>query len=214
LLERFMFPSHMHYQYVSKLSGGEKRRLYLLTILMKNPNFLILDEPTNDLDVFTLSVLEDYLETFEGCVLVVTHDRYFMDRIVDHIFYFEGEGRVKDILGNYSVYRETLKAIQAEERKEELRVNSEKEEQRDQAEQRASIPEKRKISFKEKFEFEQLDKEIPQLEIQKKELENKLGSGNLSMDELASVSEQLGKLSDDLDTKTFRWLELSELVNG
>ena len=214
LLERFMFPSHMHYQYVSKLSGGEKRRLYLLTILMKNPNFLILDEPTNDLDVFTLSVLEDYLETFEGCVLVVTHDRYFMDRIVDHIFYFEGEGKVKDILGNYSVYRETLKSIQAEERKEELRIKSEKEEQRQMAEQRVPVAEKRKISFKEKFEFEQLDKEIPQLEMQKKELETKLGSGALSMEELSLVSEQLGKLSDDLDNKTLRWMELADLVNG
>jgi ATP-binding cassette subfamily F protein uup len=204
----------MHYQYVSKLSGGEKRRLYLLTILMKNPNFLILDEPTNDLDVFTLSVLEDYLETFEGCVLVVTHDRYFMDRIVDHIFYFEGEGKVKDILGNYSVYRETLKSIQAEERKEELRIKSEKEEQRQMAEQRVPVAEKRKISFKEKFEFEQLDKEIPQLEMQKKELETKLGSGALSMEELSLVSEQLGKLSDDLDNKTLRWMELADLVNG
>jgi ATP-binding cassette subfamily F protein uup len=154
------------------------------------------------------------LETFEGCVLVVTHDRYFMDRIVDHIFYFEGEGKVKDILGNYSVYRETLKSIQAEERKEELRIKSEKEEQRQMAEQRVPVAEKRKISFKEKFEFEQLDKEIPQLEMQKKELETKLGSGALSMEELSLVSEQLGKLSDDLDNKTLRWMELADLVNG
>lgn len=209
MLERFMFPAHMHYQYVSKLSGGEKRRLYLLTILMKNPNFLILDEPTNDLDVFTLTALEDYLESYEGCVLVVTHDRFFMDRIVDHIFYFAGQGKIKDILGNYSEYRDTLKEQQAEERR------LEREEKIPEKEEKivSSPGDKKKISFKDKFEFEQLDKEIPQLETKKKELEDLLAGGQLSVDELSEVSGKLGTLMEDLEMKTLRWMELADLIS-
>ncbi len=212
LLERFMFPAHMHFQYVASLSGGEKRRLYLLTILMKNPNFMILDEPTNDLDVFTLGVLEDYLESFEGCVLVVSHDRFFMDKLVDHIFVFEGDGEITDILGNYTAYRAYAKEQQLE--KKELEKKT------------ALIPEvsivsasitneietkKRKITNKEKFEYDQLNKDIPQLEIKKKEFEEKLSSCS-DHNELLKITEQLGKLMNDLDSKSERWLELGEIV--
>lgn len=208
MLERFMFPSAMHYQYVSKLSGGERRRLYLLTILMKNPNFLILDEPTNDLDVFTLTALEDYLESFEGCVLVVTHDRFFMDRIVDHIFYFSGQGRVKDILGNYSEYRDFLKEQQTEERKSGRIEKTEQNETKAQVETAPS--EKKKISFKDKFEFEQLEKEIPLLEQKKKEMEEQLNAPGLSVDDLSELSSKLGQLMEELEAKSFRWMELAE----
>lgn len=205
LLEEFIFPSHMHFQFVSSLSGGEKRRLYLLTILMKNPNFLILDEPTNDLDIFTLGVLEDYLENFEGCVLVVSHDRFFMDKLVDHIFVFEGNGEVNDINGNYTVYRNYQKEKETEKREEVKREKV--------AESlKVNAPEdKKKISFKDKFEFDQLNKEIPELEGKKKVLEEKLGSVN-DHDELIKVSEELGKVISELDSKSERWLELSELM--
>ncbi|HAA00294.1 MAG TPA: ABC-F family ATP-binding cassette domain-containing protein [Flavobacteriales bacterium] len=208
LLERFMFPSQMHYQYVSKLSGGERRRLYLLTILMKNPNFLILDEPTNDLDVFTLTALEDYLENFEGCVLVVTHDRFFMDRIVDHIFYLPGAGEVKDISGNYSDFREEMKAYQSEERRQVQADRVDKAEKKAEA---ARDKEKKKLTFKEKFEFDQLDKEIPLLEKDRKELEARLSNGALSVDELSELSSKLGVLMSTIEEKTLRWMELAEL---
>lgn len=212
LLERFMFPSHMHFQYVGSLSGGEKRRLYLLTILMKNPNFMILDEPTNDLDVFTLGVLEDYLESFEGCVLVVSHDRFFMDKLVDHIFVFEGNGEITDILGNYTAYRTYAKEQQLEKKENDKKA--------------AQIPEaimsspivtdvstsqKRKPTNKEKFEYDQLNKEIPVLEIRKKELEEKLSSSS-DHQELLKITEELGKVIVDLDAKSERWLELGELI--
>lgn len=210
MLERFLFPPQMHYQFVSKLSGGERRRLYLLTILMKNPNFLILDEPTNDLDIFTLAALEDYLENFEGCVLVVTHDRYFMDRLADHIFVFEGEGKITDITGNYSKYREQIKAEGLEMKTTVLTsrdlslVENEKKEKETSAE-------KRKLSFKEKFEFEQLEKEIPELEKKKKELEIEI-SFSTDHEKLLQISDELGKITNELDEKSLRWLELSELV--
>lgn len=207
LLEEFMFPSHMHFQFVSSLSGGERRRLYLLTILMKNPNFLILDEPTNDLDVFTLGVLEDYLENFEGCVLVVSHDRFFMDKLVDHIFVFEGNGEVNDITGNYTAYRNYQRE------KESLKKTEDKNLKQVQmnAEITANNADKKKVSFKDKFEFDQLNKEIPALEEKKKVLEDKLSSVN-DHDELLKVSEELGQIINELDTKSERWLELSELI--
>lgn len=204
LLERFMFPTQMHYQFVSKLSGGEKRRLYLLTILMKNPNFLILDEPTNDLDIFTLATLEDYLENFEGCVLVVTHDRYFMDRLADHIFVFEGNGKIKDITGNYSAYREQLKQESTGDDKTVLSPGAEDNESKKQ-----DAPVLKKLSFKEKFEFEQLEKEIPLLEKKKKQLEEELSTCADHI-RLTEISSELGKLSEELEMKSMRWLELGE----
>ncbi|MFZ5554452.1 MAG: ABC-F family ATP-binding cassette domain-containing protein [Bacteroidota bacterium] len=204
LLERFMFPTQMHYQFVSKLSGGEKRRLYLLTILMKNPNFLILDEPTNDLDIFTLATLEDYLENFEGCVLVVTHDRYFMDRLADHIFVFEGNGKIKDMTGNYSAYREQLKQGSTGDDKTVLSPGAEDNESKKQ-----DAPVLKKLSFKEKFEFEQLEKEIPLLEKKKKQLEEELSTCTDHI-RLTEISSELGKLSEELEMKSMRWLELGE----
>ena len=237
LLERFMFPVTMQYQNVSKLSGGEKRRLYLLTILMKNPNFLILDEPTNDLDVFTLSALEDYLESFEGCVLVVTHDRYFMDRLVDHIFVFEGEGKIKDYPGNYTQYREWMDVKEEKEAKENKKKveNSRTEDSVKVVEEESELSstgntsvsnnnsssnkkssyaeaseDKKKLSFKEKFELEQLDKEIPLLEAKKKNLEAELSKLDIDHVKIISITEELGQVISDLDAKSLRWLELSE----
>ncbi len=211
LLERFLFPPHTHYQYVSKLSGGEKRRLYLLTILMKNPNFLILDEPTNDLDIFTLAALEEYLENFEGCVLVVTHDRYFMDRIVDHIFVFEGQGQIRDILGNYTEYREYHKQLQAEERRQR---KEEKEEaplvSREKTESNTAA--KKKPSFKDKYEFDQLEREIPELEARRAQLEARLNSVGMELEDISTVSAELGKLLQDIEEKTLRWIELAEKI--
>lgn len=209
LLERFLFSSDMHYQVVGKLSGGEKRRLYLLTILMKNPNFLVLDEPTNDLDIHTLTALEDYLDNFEGCVLLVTHDRFFMDRMADHIFVFEPGGHIKDIIGNYTKYREQKKEaerlarIEAEEKEKKTAAQEEK--------NSGSSGGQRKLSFKEKYELDQLDKEIPILEAEKKRLEDKLNNENLPHDELMQLSEKLGQIGQDLEDKSLRWLELSEL---
>ncbi len=203
LLERFLFIPEKHYQYVGKLSGGEKRRLYLLTVLMKNPNFLILDEPTNDLDTHTLTALEDYLENFEGCVLLVTHDRFFMDRLVDHVFVFGNNGEIKDIIGNYTAYRDSLKASEKERK-------AEKEIQIKEAKENKANPVK--LSFKEKFEFEQLEKEIPELEKNKKELETILMEGKFDFKELNNLTAQLGEITKSLDEKSLRWLELSEKV--
>lgn len=204
LLERFLFPSEMHYQMVGKLSGGEKRRLYLLTVLMKNPNFLVLDEPTNDLDIHTLTALEDYLDNFEGCVLMVTHDRFFMDRMAHHIFVFEQGGNIRDIIGNYAKYRDQKKLKEKELKKATTPV----EKPTVVSEPKTGA---RKLSFKEKFELEQLDKEIPRLEAEKKDLEEKLNAGGMDHEELMKISEHLGKISNDLDEKSLRWLELSEL---
>jgi ATP-binding cassette subfamily F protein uup len=210
LLTKFLFPPDVQYSMVSKLSGGERRRLYLMTILIKNPNFLILDEPTNDLDIVTLSVLEDFLTAFQGCVLIVTHDRYFMDKMVDHLFVFEGEGVVRDFPGNYTEYRDKkdledkngsttpaptpIKAI--EEVKASTNTNSDK----------------RKASFKEKFEYEQLEKDIAKLEEEKSRLTELLSSGNAPANEIAEYSQQIGKVISELDEKGLRWLELSELI--
>lgn len=211
MLQRFMFPPDMQYTYVSKLSGGEKRRLYLLTVLMKNPNFLVLDEPTNDLDIITLGVLEDFLQTFPGCVLIVSHDRYFMDKLVDHLFVFEGEGKIKDFPGNYSEYREWADEREKEE-KQEKQIASAAAHKEAPLQEPVKAAEKKKMSYKEKFEYENLEKEIAKLEEQKAMLEEKLASGITDHGELQKVSEELGKVMQQLDEKTDRWLELSELM--
>ncbi|MBC7425300.1 MAG: ATP-binding cassette domain-containing protein, partial [Bacteroidia bacterium] len=209
LLTRFMFPPEAQYGFVSKLSGGERRRLYLMTLLITNPNFLVLDEPTNDLDIVTLGILEDFLADFPGCVLIVTHDRYFMDRLVDHLFVFEGDGAVRDFPGNYSDYRES----------EFYGVSSsEKEKPQQIAEEIKSTPvtssdtSKKKLSYKEKSEYESLEKEIAELELKKTETANKMNSGAVGHTELAKLAEEFKLLSAQLDEKSLRWLELSELV--
>ena len=202
LLERFLFPKHMHYNYVEKLSGGEKRRLYLLTILITNPNFLILDEPTNDLDIVTLNVLEDFLMEFQGCLIIVTHDRYFMDKLVDHLFVFEGEGKVKDFLGNYNDYRLKEKQNQSKQ------ITSK--EIKPVAEKQTNDQPKSKLSYKEKLEFEQLEKELEQLETKKETLANLLNETIDNHEELLKITQELGEVTKGLDAKTDRWLTLSE----
>jgi ABC transport system ATP-binding/permease protein len=204
MLERFMFPRSMHFNYVDRLSGGERKRLQLLLLLMKNPNFLILDEPTNDLDVFTLAALEEYLMMYPGCLLIVSHDRYFMDKLVDHMLVLEGQGEVKDILGSYGEYRlaqELAEAKLSEQRKMEQRVEQPKVEKA-----------KTKLSFKEKFELDQLDKDIPHLETEKKELEALLAGGTNDHETLIKTTERLGQVMQQLDDKSMRWLELSEIA--
>jgi ATP-binding cassette subfamily F protein uup len=204
-LEKFLFPRDMHFNYIEKLSGGEKKRLYLMTILMKNPNFLILDEPTNDLDIFTLGVLEDYLEEFEGCLIIVSHDRYFLDKLVDHTFYFKGDGEVKDIIGNYTAYRKFLKAEASDERKVQ------KELQQKSAE-RTKDQEKKKLSYKEQQEFEALEGEIANLENERDELTVKLNSGEEDSETVNDMAIRLGEIGKLIEEKEMRWLELSEYV--
>ena len=202
-LQHFLFTPETQHSYVYKLSGGERRRLYLCTVLMRNPNFLVLDEPTNDLDIVTLQVLEEYLQNFKGCVIVVSHDRYFMDKVVDHLLVFNGQGDIRDFPGNYSDYREWKQA----------KLNREKEESKPKEEkiQKVRLNEKRRMTFKERKEFEQLEKEIAALEEEKKAIEDSLCSGELSVDELTEKSKRLPLLNDELDEKTMRWLELSEI---
>ncbi|NDW11553.1 ABC transporter ATP-binding protein [Bacteroides sp. 214] len=202
-LQHFLFTPETQHNYVYKLSGGERRRLYLCTILMRNPNFLVLDEPTNDLDIITLNILEEYLQNFKGCLIVVSHDRYFMDKVVDHLLVFNGQGDVRDFPGNYSDYR-AWKALQEQKKKEEEKPVEEKK-------QRVRTTEKQKLSFKEKREFEQLEQEIATLEEEKKVIESALCSGTLSVDELTEKSKRLPILTDLIDEKTMRWLELSEI---
>lgn len=202
-LRHFLFPNEMHYVEVNRLSGGERKRLYLLTVLMKNPNFLILDEPTNDLDIFTLNVLEEYLKSFAGCLLIVSHDRYFMDKLAEHIFVFEGQGVIRDFPGNYT----QLQANKADLAKEEKKIVKEKKE-------KTSKPVKerpRKLTFKEKKEFEALEGEIEKLENDKAALEESLNSGNLTPEEITEAAIRLNELNDSLDEKEMRWLELSEI---
>ncbi len=209
MLNYFLFPPDTQYNYIEKLSGGERRRLYLCTVLMQNPNFLILDEPTNDLDIITLNVLEEYLSGFEGCVIIVSHDRFFMDKIVDHLFVFEGEGVVTDFAGNYTQYRNKLDEEQAKiQRESKTKV---KEVSKEPTKGKTHNQEKKRLSFNEKREFEQLEKEIPALEKQIEVLEDLLNSGSLSHDELYKKSLELDKIKTFLDEKEFRWLELSEL---
>lgn len=208
LLERFLFQRNMHYNYVYKLSGGEKRRLKLLTVLMANPNFLILDEPTNDLDIFVMSVLEEYLRSYPGCLIVVSHDRYFMDKMVDHLFVFEGEGKVKDITGNYSDYRkrqlEAKRGEQSQKPVEEPVKNKETE--------IIASQEKKKLSYKERVEFEQLEKELGLLELKKEEYSSKLSSGDLSNEEIMKIGDELTAVMNKIETSTDRWLYLSEFA--
>ena len=205
LLQYFLFTPEQQHNYVYKLSGGERRKLYLCTVLMRNPNFLVLDEPTNDLDIVTLQILEEYLQDFAGCVIVVSHDRYFMDKIVDHLLVFEGDGRINDFPGNYTQYRQ-WQALQPKESVEKpkkpikpIKTNS--------------SSDRRRMSYKEKLEFERLTNEIEALETEQKQLEEALCSGTLPIDELTEKSKRLPALKDELDEKSLRWLELAEIEN-
>lgn len=202
-LQHFMFSPEEQYNYVYKLSGGEKRKLYLCTVLMRNPNFLVLDEPTNDLDIKTLQALEEYLQDFPGCVIIVSHDRYFMDKVVDHLLVFKGGGEVQDFPGNYTQYRQWSQLSSQTEVKAAPAEKKEKPAYRNET--------KRKLSYKEKTEFEQLGKDIAALEAEQAEIEAQLSSGALSVDEITEKSKRLPILKDELDEKSMRWLELSEI---
>ncbi len=203
-LRHFLFTNEMHHVQVEKLSGGEKKRLYLMTVLMANPNFLILDEPTNDLDIFTLNLLEEYLQNFKGCVVIVSHDRYFMDKIVDHLFIFEGEGVIKDFPGNYTIYHDFKIDEEKEQRKAEKvkKAPVQKEKPKDKP---------RKLSFKEKKEMEQLEVDMDDLNTEKENIETELNSGSLDSEELTNKAKRLGEIMSSLDEKEMRWLELSEV---
>ena len=208
-LNFFLFTPEQQHNYVYKLSGGEKRKLYLCTVLMKNPNFLVLDEPTNDLDIQTLQILEEYLQDFPGCVIVVSHDRYFMDKVVDHLLVFKGDGEIQDFPGNYTQYRDfqKMKSKEEEQLKQTKNNTTPNEPKKDYHNNQ-----KRKMSFKEKREYEQLTEKIAQLENEKQQLEEELCSGNLSIEELTEKSKRLPLLKDELDELELRWLELSELA--
>ena len=209
-LNYFLFSPEQQHNYVYKLSGGEKRKLYLCTVLMKNPNFLVLDEPTNDLDIQTLQILEEYLQDFPGCVIVVSHDRYFMDKVVDHLLVFKGEGEIQDFPGNYTQFRDFQKMKSKEEEQQKSTKNSSPTANESKKDYRNNT--KRKMSFKEKREYEQLSDKIAQLEEEKQQLEEELCSGNLSVDELTEKSKRLPILKDELDELELRWLELAEFA--
>lgn len=206
-LQHFLFPPEKQHNYVYKLSGGEKRRLYLCTVLIKNPNFLVLDEPTNDLDILTLNILEEYLAGFKGCLIVVSHDRYFMDKVVDHLLVFHGNAQIQDFPGNYTQYRE-WKAVKEKEEAEKAKASAPPQET---ISHRKKNEENKKLSFKERQEFEFLEGEIEQMEAEKEEISDALSSGNLSTEELMHQSNRLSELIALIDVKTMRWLELSEL---
>lgn len=208
-LNYFMFEPEQQHNYIYKLSGGERRKLYLCTVLMRNPNFLVLDEPTNDLDIQTLQVLEEYLQDFPGCVIIVSHDRYFMDKVVDHLLVFEGEGRVTDFPGNYTQYREwcSLKSKQEKNKRQDDKNNADSKPSKNYHNDT-----RKRMSYKEKREFEQLSKDIDSLEAEQKALEDALCSGKLSVEELTEKSKRLPLLKQELDDKEMRWLELSELA--
>ena len=215
-LQFFLFTPEEQHNYVYKLSGGEKRKLYLCTVLMRNPNFLVLDEPTNDLDIQTLQVLEEYLQDFAGCVIVVSHDRYFMDKVVDHLLVFKGEGEIQDFPGNYTQYREWSR-MQAKDEAEQAKPakNGNATAESDgagTAKRDANFENKRKMSYKEKREYEQLTQEIDALTEEQKKLEEELCSGNLSVEELTEKSKRLPEIKDELDEKEMRWLELAEML--
>jgi ATP-binding cassette subfamily F protein uup len=215
-LQFFLFTPEEQHNYVYKLSGGEKRKLYLCTVLMRNPNFLVLDEPTNDLDIQTLQVLEEYLQDFAGCVIVVSHDRYFMDKVVDHLLVFKGEGEIQDFPGNYTQYREWSR-MQAKDEAEQAKPakggNAPAESDgAGTAKRDANFENKRKMSYKEKREYEQLTQEIDALTEEQKKLEEELCSGNLSVEELTEKSKRLPEIKDELDEKEMRWLELAEML--
>ena len=209
-LNYFLFSPEQQHNYVYKLSGGEKRKLYLCTVLMKNPNFLVLDEPTNDLDIQTLQILEEYLQDFPGCVIVVSHDRYFMDKVVDHLLVFKGEGEIQDFPGNYTQFRDFQKMKSKEEEQQKPTKNNSSTANESKKDYRNNT--KRKMSFKEKREYEQLSDKIAQLEDEKQQLEEELCSGNLSVDELTEKSKRLPILKEELDELELRWLELAELA--
>ena len=204
LLQYFLFTPEQQHNYVYKLSGGERRKLYLCTVLMKNPNFLVLDEPTNDLDIVTMQILEEYLQDFPGCVIVVSHDRYFMDKVVDHLLVFKGQGEVKDFPGNYSQYRQWLAM-------EEAATVKDNKEPRGKTAKSYRHDDRRRMTYKERLEFEKLEKEIAQLEEEQHLIEDALCSGTLSVDELTEKSKRLPVLQRELDEKSMRWLELSEI---
>ena len=207
LLQYFLFTPEQQYNYVYKLSGGERRKLYLCTVLMQNPNFLVLDEPTNDLDIVTLQILEEYLQDFPGCVIVVSHDRYFMDKVVDHLLVFRGQGDIKDFPGNYTQYREWEKMEAGSTCK--TSSNSPISQTSPKASYRHD--DRRRLSYKEKRKMEQLEKDIAALEDEKKRIEEALCGGTTSVDEITAMSKRLPILNDELDEKSMRWLELSEI---
>jgi ATP-binding cassette subfamily F protein uup len=212
-LEKFLFDRSMHYNFVHKLSGGEKRRLKLMTVLMSNPNFLILDEPTNDLDIFVMGVLEDYLRTFEGCLIVVSHDRYFMDKMVDHLFVFEGNGAIKDIIGNYTEYRKQTAVDYKKEKQEEkdgAPAETVKVTQLSNSSDKSI--EKKKLSFKEKEEFKQIEKDMESLESEKNTLTIKLSDPTISNEDIMKSGNRLAEVVSRLEEITDRWLELSEYI--
>ena len=216
-LQHFLFTPEQQYNYVYKLSGGEKRKLYLCTVLMKNPNFLVLDEPTNDLDIKTLQVLEEYLQDFPGCVIVVSHDRYFTDKIVDHLLVFHGNGEVQDFPGNYTQYREYQKLLPKDSSSSKSVARAEQTDpkqasQKQSGGRRDGGENKRRMSFKEKREFEQLDKDIARLTKEKSDIESALSSGSASVEEITEMSKRLPVVNEELDEKELRWLELSELL--
>ena len=210
-LNYFLFAPEKQHNYVYKLSGGEKRRLYLCTVLMRSPNFLVLDEPTNDLDIVTLNVLEEYLRNFKGCAIVVSHDRYFMDKVVDHLLVFRGNADIKDFPGNYTQYRE-WKEVQDQLEKETEAARQARMAPTVEKTSRLEKVQKKKLTFKERKEFEALEVEIHLLEDEKAELETAMSSGTLSNDELLAKSERIAKVIEEIDEKTMRWLELSELA--
>ena len=208
-LQYFLFTPEQQHNYVYKLSGGERRKLYLCTVLMRNPNFLVLDEPTNDLDIVTLQILEEYLQDFPGCVIVVSHDRYFMDKVVDHLLVFNGDGEIKDFPGNYTQYRQWSQLNKA---KEPAQTSQPGQSARANTPSQPSQPSpKRKLSFKEKREMEQLEKDIEALEAEKKQIEDALCGGTISVEEITNMSKRLPLLNEELDEKSMRWLELSEI---
>lgn len=209
-LQFFLFTPEEQHNYVYKLSGGEKRKLYLCTVLMRNPNFLVLDEPTNDLDIQTLQVLEEYLQDFAGCVIVVSHDRYFMDKVVDHLLVFKGEGEIQDFPGNYTQYREWCR-LQPKTEGEGAEKKATKPTAKEQPSATQKKERKRKMTYKEKREYEQLTKELEQLENEQKTLEEALCSGQLSVEELTDKSKRLPEIKDEIDEKEMRWLELAEI---
>ena len=216
-LQHFMFTPEQQHNYVYKLSGGERRKLYLCTVLMKNPNFLVLDEPTNDLDIVTLQILEEYLQDFPGCVIVVSHDRYFMDKVVDHLLVFKGEGDIQDFPGNYTQYRQWSQ-LQPNEPASGARTGTAGKASKTSAASATNTSAgdgasngKRKLTYKEKRELEQLEKDIEALEAEKKQIEEALCGGTTSVDEITKMSKRLPVLNDELDEKSMRWLELSEI---
>ena len=210
-LQHFMFSPLQQQNYIYKLSGGEKRRLYLCTVLMQGPNFLVLDEPTNDLDIITLQILEQYLQDFHGCVIVVSHDRYFMDKVVDHLLVFHGDGKVKDFPGNYTQFREWEKLeSMREDASHKVKQDSKAAVSSTNETRRNRNEEKRRLTYKEKMEFQQLEQDIETLEAEKASIEAALSGGSISVEQITEMSKRLPLLNEELDEKSMRWLELSE----